>query len=67
MSKKKGIKTRKVIQVCCSIDSVGKYFIMAVCDDGSLWQLGGLYEGEPKWDPFVVPPILIQEGDKKDA
>lgn len=47
---------RKVIQVAMSIDSVGKYFVLALCDDGSLWQLDGLYEGKPEWHPFPVPP-----------
>lgn len=47
---------RKVVQVCSVIDSVGKYFVLAVCEDGSLWQLSGLYEGEPYWKPFPAPP-----------
>lgn len=47
---------RKVIQVVSSIDSVGKYFILAVCDDGTMWQLENLYEGEVRWVPFPVPP-----------
>jgi len=50
---------RKVIQVVSSIDSVGKYFILAVCDNGSLWQLTNLYRehgNEPTWESFPVPP-----------
>jgi len=47
---------RKVIQVVSSIDPVGKYFILAVCDDGTLWKLDGLYEGSSVWEPFPVPP-----------
>lgn len=52
----KKISGRKVIQVCPTIDSVGKYLVLAVCDDGTLWQLWGLYEGNPKWEPFPTPP-----------
>jgi hypothetical protein len=52
---------RRVIQVSSSIDSVGKYFILALCDDGSLWQLGGLYEGTPHWSPFITPPLGLME------
>jgi len=47
---------RKVDQVSMQIDSVGKYFVLALCDDGTLWQLDGLYEGKPEWKPFPVPP-----------
>jgi hypothetical protein len=47
---------RKVINVAVQIDRVGKYFILALCDDGTLWQLDGLYEGRPKWNPFPAPP-----------
>lgn len=36
---------RKVIQIVSSIDG-GRYFILALCDDGTLWQLSGLYEGK---------------------
>lgn len=50
---------RKVIQVAMQIDSVGKYFVLALCDDGTLWQLEGLYEGKAKWTPFPVPPTHI--------
>lgn len=49
-------KKRKVIQVMSSIDVVGKYLILAVCNDGTLWKLDGLYEGEPKWESFPTPP-----------
>jgi hypothetical protein len=49
---------RKVIQVSSSLDSVGRYFIIAVCADGTLWQLNDLYreKGEPYWEPFPIPP-----------
>lgn len=49
---------RKVIQVSASTDSRGRYFILAVCDDGSLWKLSDLYQenGEPNWKPFPAPP-----------
>ena len=50
---------RKVIQVTSSIDSAGRYFILAVCDDGTLWQLDNLYREhgqEPTWVPFPTPP-----------
>jgi len=47
---------RKVTQVVSNIDSVGKYFILAVCNDGTLWKLDGLYEGNVKWEPFPTPP-----------
>lgn len=47
---------RRVIQISASIDSVGKYFVVAVCNDGTLWQMGGLYEGEIRWDPIISPP-----------
>jgi hypothetical protein len=50
---------RKVIQICSQIDSVGKYLILAVCDDGTIWQLDNLYrEGgnEPEWEPFPNVP-----------
>jgi len=49
-------KLRRVIQVSSQIDSVGKYFILAVCNDGTLWKLDGLYEGDPSWEPFTEPP-----------
>jgi uncharacterized membrane protein len=54
-----GMNKRKVIQIASQIDSVGKYFIVAVCDDGTLWQLDNLYrEGgeEPRWEPLVNVP-----------
>lgn len=47
---------RKTIQVSSSIDPVGKYLVLALCDDGTLWRLSGLYEGKPEWEPFPVPP-----------
>lgn len=53
------IQGRKTIHVSASIDSVGKYFVLAVCDDGSMWQLSNLYRehGEPHWERFPSPPI----------
>lgn len=50
-------RSPKVIQITSSIDPVGKYFIVALRDDGTLWKLHGLYEGEPKWEPFPTPPV----------
>ena len=52
------LEGRKVIQVSASIDQRGRYFILAVCDDGSLWKLDDLYRenGEPNWKSFPVPP-----------
>jgi len=47
---------RKVIQIASVLDSVGKYFVLAVCNDGTIWQLDGLYEGDCKWEKFVQPP-----------
>lgn len=47
---------RKVIQISSVIDSVGKYLVLAVCDDGTVWKLHGLYEGDPFWEPFTAPP-----------
>jgi len=47
---------RKVIQVACNIDPAGKYFILALCNDGTLWKLSGLYEGKPEWETFPTPP-----------
>lgn len=47
---------RKVIQLSTVIDCVGKYLVLAVCNDGTIWKLDGLYEGNPSWEPFPVPP-----------
>jgi len=48
---------RKVIQVMSVLDSVGgKYLVIAVCDDGTLWQMGGLYEGKMEWTQIPAPP-----------
>ncbi len=47
---------RKTIQISMQIDSVGKYFVLALCDDGTIWKLFGLYEGVPQWEPFPTPP-----------
>lgn len=48
--------TRKTIQVMSVLDSVGKYLIIAVCDDGTLWQMSGLYESKIKWEQIPSPP-----------
>jgi hypothetical protein len=56
--KKAGSK-RKTISIASVMDSVGKYLILCVCDDGTIWQLANLYrEGgeEPMWEPFPNPP-----------
>lgn len=50
------VSRRKVVQIATNIDSVGRYFILAVCDDGTLWQLNGLYEADASWKPFPTPP-----------
>lgn len=47
---------RKVIQIASQIDSVGKYLVLAVCNDGTLWKLDGLYEGKSTWEPFPNVP-----------
>ncbi len=47
---------RKVIQISSVMDSVGKYLILAVCNDGTIWSLTNLYEGDPKWKLYVQPP-----------
>jgi len=49
-------RQRKTIQVVSTIDSVGKYLVLAVCNDGTLWKLDGLYEGKPFWEEFPAPP-----------
>lgn len=48
---------RKVIQIMSVMDSVGKYLILAVCDDGTIWQMDGLYEGNIGWSLIPSPPI----------
>jgi hypothetical protein len=48
---------RKTIQISMQIgDTKGKYLILALCDDGTIWQVEGLYEGKIEWIPFPVPP-----------
>jgi hypothetical protein len=47
---------RKAIRITSNIDSLGKYFVLAVCNDGTIWKLDGLYEGDPYWKRFVEPP-----------
>lgn len=50
---------RKAVQIASVMDSVGKYLVLCVCDDGSIWQLANLYRDrgkEPEWEPFPVPP-----------
>jgi hypothetical protein len=54
-------KPRKTIQVMSVLDSVGKYLVLAVCDDGTIWQLANLYREhgkEPYWEKFPTPPAL---------
>ncbi len=58
---------RKVIQIQSSIDSVGKYFVLAICNDGTIWKLSGLYEGSPTWEPFPVPPQDTKTMRKEDS
>lgn len=48
---------RKVVQLSSVIDGRGKYLVLALCNDGTIWQLDGLYEGAAYWEPFPVPPI----------
>jgi len=45
----------KVRQISSVLDSVGRYLVLCVCTDGSVWKLNGLYEGKPGWEPFTVP------------
>jgi hypothetical protein len=54
----------KVIHVSSSIDSVGKYLVLCVCDDGTIWKLHGLYEGKPGWEAFPLPDSdgIVTEG-----
>lgn len=50
---------RKAIQISSVMDSVGKYLILCLCDDGTIWQLSNLYcedGGDPKWERFIQPP-----------
>jgi hypothetical protein len=47
---------RKVVQISMAMNEYGKYFVLALCDDGTLWQLEGLHEGIPSWKSFPVPP-----------
>jgi len=50
------LPVRKVVQIVSSIDGTGRYFIVALCNDGTLWKLSGLYEGKPEWETFPTPP-----------
>jgi hypothetical protein len=54
------MKKLKVIQMTSSIDSVGKYFIVAVCEDGSIWQMGKLYEGNIEWTELPRPERPVE-------
>ncbi len=47
---------RKPIQVSSHFDETGRYFVLALYNDGTLWRLSGLYEGKPEWESFVAPP-----------
>jgi len=59
-------ETLKVKQVSISIDPVGKYFILAVAEDGTLWQLEDLYEGKPTWRSFPSPTRHIEDRHIED-
>jgi hypothetical protein len=54
---KRKIVGRKVISVISHFDHSGRYFILALCDDGTLWKMRGLYEGTPQWESFPMPPV----------
>ena len=54
---------RRVIQIYHNIDPQGRYLILALCNDGSLWKLHGLYEGTPVWELFQLPPFCRVELD----
>lgn len=47
---------RRCIQMSSSFMPDGRYFIIALCDDGTLWQLGGVYESKPEWKRLISPP-----------
>lgn len=52
-------KNRKVIQIASVLDSVGRYLILAVCNDGTIWSLVNLYREngeEPRWERYPEPP-----------
>lgn len=49
---------RQTVQITSHFDATGRYFVLALCNDGTLWKLSGLYEGEPVWDSFPVPPAV---------
>lgn len=54
--------SRKPIQVTAQFDDVGRYFVLAICDDGTVWKLIGLYEGKPEWELFPgIPQAPIKE------
>lgn len=57
------MKRRKPIQILHHFDERGKYFILALCDDGTIWLLDGLYEGTPKWEPFPAVPCCDRDYD----
>lgn len=48
---------RKTINVT-ALSLNGGYFVLATCDDGTMWQLLNLNRehGEPKWRQFINPP-----------
>jgi hypothetical protein len=48
-------KDRRVVQIASQMDSVGKYLVIAVCNDGTIWQMSGLYEGQVRWTPMPFP------------
>jgi len=55
---------RYVIQVAPVMNNTGGHFIVAVCNDGTIWRLDGLYEGEYKWEPFPTPPCCSHDHDQ---
>jgi hypothetical protein len=60
----RGEYLRKTIQISSVMDSVGKYIVLALCHDGTIWQLANLYREngkEPYWEPFPIPPRIDGE------
>lgn len=48
---------RVVVQLSSAFTADGRYFVLALCNDGTIWKLHGLYEGDPKWESFPIPPL----------
>lgn len=53
------LPTRKTIQVTAVMEA-GRYLVLALCDDGTIWKMGGLYEGAIVWTAVPTPPAIIE-------